>query len=61
MKFLYTLISLLILTLSIVAYHYFTANKDKKYQDISRLAAKLKYITISTQFKSTDFKEFAYE
>ena len=61
MKFLYTLISLLILTLSIVAYHYFTTNKDKKYQDISQLAAKLKYITISTQFKSTDFKEFAYE
>jgi hypothetical protein len=61
MKFLYTLVFTLALTSSVVVYHFTTTDTNKKYKDISQLATKLKYISISSQFKSIEYKEFIYE
>lgn len=61
MKFIYSLVVSLVLIFLVVLYHYSTTNIDKKYNDIAKLSEQLKYISISTQFQSKKYKEFAYE
>jgi DNA mismatch repair protein MutH len=61
MKFLYTLVFTLALTSSVVVYHFTTTDTNKKYQDISNLGKELKYISISSQFKALEYKEFIHE
>jgi hypothetical protein len=61
MRQLLPLVFLLTLTSSIVLYHYNTIDTNKKREKIKELSYKLKFISISTQFKSVEFKEFVYE
>ena len=61
MKFLYSLMTILTLSLLVIGYHYINIDTKQKYEDIRQLSDTLKYISIAKQFQSKQYDEFVYE